>query len=151
MFCLGSTRATGWWFMATDIVSPPNRRWIAQLLAMVVLLCLSGCGTGPLIGLVYTNVKLPLTADLNATPVPDTPPASDRIVEIKEPFTGIGMYARVSVNAIGEIALQNGVETLYFADQEVFSILGVWKTNRVFLYGAPADSPPSASAAVSTP
>jgi hypothetical protein len=137
--------------MATDFASPIARRWIALPLATVLLFCLTGCGTGPLIGLVYTNVKMPFTQNLNATPVPTAPPASDRIVEIKEPFTGLGLYARVSVNAIGEIALQNGVETLYFADQEVFSILGVWKTHRVFLYGAPADSPPSASAAVHAP
>jgi hypothetical protein len=138
--------------MATDFASPACRRSRALPLAMVVLLCLTGCGTAPpLVGLVYTDVKLPFTQNLNATPVPTAPPASDRIVEIKEPFTGLGLYARVSVNAIGEIALQNGVETLYFADQEVFSILGVWKTHRVFLYGAPADSPPSASAVVSAP
>lgn len=115
-----------------------------MLMAVVVIGCLAGCGTGPLIGMMYTNVKLPLTEDLNATPVPDTPPDTDRVVEIKEPITGAGIYARVSVNAIGEIALQNGVETLYFADQEIFSILGVWKTNRVYLYGDPPSRPPPA-------
>lgn len=108
---------------------------------MAGLVGLAGCGTGPLIGLVYTQVKLPLTRDLNVTPVPDRPPDSDRIIEIKEPFTGLGMYARVNSNAIGDIARQHGVAPLYFADQEVFSILGVWKTQRVFLYGAEANEP----------
>ena len=105
------------------------------IVAMAMLVGLSGCGTGPLVGLVYTNVKLPLTLDLKSTPMPAHLPGSDRIIEIKEPFSGLGMYARVSSNAIGDIALQNGVDPLYFADQEVFSILGIWKTNRVFLHG----------------
>ena len=152
MFCSACTHAIGWWFMATDIRFPAVRRSAAWLaLAMLLLACLAACGTGPLIGLVYTNVQLPLTTDLNATPVPATPPDSDRVVEIKEPFTGAGIYARVSVNAIGEIALQNGVETLYFADQEVFSILGVWKTHRVFLYGAPSTPASPSTARVSAP
>jgi len=99
------------------------------------LICLSGCGTGPLIGLVYTQVKLPLTVDLDASPVPSHPPNSDQIIEIKEPFTGLGLYARMNSNALGDIARTNGVERLYFADQEVFSVLGIWKTNRVFLHG----------------
>ena len=99
------------------------------------LIGLSGCGTGPLIGLVYTQVKLPLTVDLDATPVPSHPPHSDQIIEIKEPFTGLGLYARMNSNALGDIARTNGVERLYFADQEVFSVLGIWKTNRVFLHG----------------
>jgi len=128
--------------MATDSPAFVTRRWTVMLVAMMLIGCLTGCGTGPLIGMVYTNVKLPLTEDLNATPVPDTAPDTDRVVEIKEPISGAGMYARVSVNAIGEIALQNGVETLYFADQEVFSILGVWKTHRVYLYGDPPSRPP---------
>lgn len=105
-----------------------------------MMICLSGCGTGPLVGLVYTNIKQPLTLDLKATPLPVRPPDSDRIIEIREPFSGLGMYTRVSSNAIGDIARQNGVDPLYFADQEIFSILGIWKTTRVFLYGETADS-----------
>ena len=110
-------------------------RWKIAWFVLAMMVCLTGCGPGPLVGLVYTSVKLPLTLDLKATPLSNHPPDSDRIVEIKEPLTGLGMYARVSVNALGDIARQNGVEPLYFADQEVFSILGIWKTNRVFLYG----------------
>ena len=111
------------------------------IVAMAMLVGLSGCGTGPLVGLVYTNVKLPLTLDLKSTPMPAHLPGSDRIIEIKEPFTGLGMYARVNSNALGDIARQNGVDPLYFADQEVFSILGIWKTQRIFLYGETAGTP----------
>ena len=114
---------------------------IGVMLSMITLTSLSGCGTGPLVGLVYTNVKLPLTQNLNATPVPDSLPQSDRIIEIKEPFSGLGLYARVNSNALGDIARQNGVDPLYFADREVFSILGIWKIRRILLYGETADSP----------
>jgi hypothetical protein len=108
--------------------------------AAVAVACLAGCGTGPLVGLVYTNVKLPLTRDLDATPFPPDPPRSNRVVEVKEPFSGLGMYARVNSNAIGDIARQYGVDPLYFADQEVFGVLGIWKTQRVLLYGGSPDA-----------
>lgn len=36
-------------------------------------------------------------------------------------------------------------------DLEVFSILGIWKTNRVFLYGEPADTAASAGTEVPSP
>lgn len=108
---------------------------------MTLAVGLSGCGTGPLVGLIYTNVKLPLTLDLKSTPMPAHLPGSDRIIEIKEPFTGLGMYARVNSNALGDIARENGMDPLYFADQEVFSILGIWKAQRVFLYGETAGEP----------
>ena len=50
-------------------------------------------------------------------------------------------------NALGDIARRHGVDPLYFADREVFSILGIWKTNRVFLYGDAAASVPDKTAA----
>ena len=129
--------------MGIDAIMHSRLRIAGFLLAMAMLVCLTGCGTGPLVGLVYTNVKLPLTLDLNGTPVPEHPPDSGRVLEIKEPFSGLGMYARVNSNALGDIARQNGVDPLYFADQEVFSILGIWKTQRVFLYGEKAGDPES--------
>jgi hypothetical protein len=119
--------------MATERAG--RRRTLALLLAAALALGLTACGTGPLVGLVYTDVKLPLTRDLHATPVPSVPPRSKRVIEIREPVTGLGLYARVDSNAIGDIARQNHLKRLYFADQEVFSILGIWKTHRVILYG----------------
>ncbi len=137
--------------MAIDTTLRIRSKTAAFLQVLAVMVGLAGCGTGPLIGLVYTNVKLPLTLDLKATPVPAGPPDSDRIIEIKEPFSGLGMSARVSSNAIGDIARQNGVDPLYFADQEVFSILGVWRTDRVFLYGEAAGAPEPSHARTADP
>lgn len=113
---------------------------MALPLIVAMTLNLTACGTGPLVGLVYTNVKLPLTRDLHATLVPADLPRSDRVVEIKEPISGLGLYARVNSNATGDIARQHGIRTLYFADQEIYSILGIWKSHRVFLYGETADA-----------
>lgn len=121
--------------MGTDAIRPIAAKVRFFLLATILIGCLVGCGTGPLVGIVYTRVKLPLTRDLKAAPMPGHPPGSDRTIEIKEPLTGFGLYARVNSNALGDIARQNGMARLYFADQEVFSILGIWKTHRVILHG----------------
>jgi len=107
---------------------------------VAVALCLSllilfGCGSAPLVGLIYTHVRLPLTANLEKTPFPAGTPASGKIIQVKEPFSGYGIYARVNSNAIGDIARQHGVDTVYFADQEIFSLLGIWKTTQVHVYG----------------
>jgi hypothetical protein len=110
-------------------------RWYWGIVGVVCFFLVSGCATGPLKGFVYTNVKLPLTRDLRPTPLPGTMPREGKVIEIKEPFTGLGFYARVNSNAIGDIAKKNGIETLYFADQQVFSILGVWTSYKVILYG----------------
>lgn len=121
--------------MGTDVIRPAMVKVRFFLLTAILMVCLAGCGTGPLVGLVYTRVKLPLTRDLKAAPMPAQPPGSMRTIEVKEPFTGFGMYARVNSNALGDIARQNGMTRLYFADQEVFSILGIYKTHRVILHG----------------
>ena len=121
--------------MGTDAIRLTVAKVSFFLLAAILMGCLAGCGTGPLVGLVYTRVKLPLTRDLKAAPMPAQPPGSKHTIEIKEPFTGFGMYARVNSNALGDIARQNGMTHLYFADQEVFSILGIYKTHRVILHG----------------
>ena len=108
----------------------------ALAVAAAMLIFLTGCSsTGPLYGLVYTRVTYPLTRDLNVTPVPKTLPGDAKIIEIKEPFSGLGINARLNANAIGEIAKAHGLKTLYFADQEHFSILGIWTSHKVILYG----------------
>ena len=110
-------------------------RWGLQLLLLLSLIGLMGCGMITPSGYIYTNIKLPLTKNLNHTPVPTPDAPTGRVLEVKEPFSGFGFYARVDSNAIGDIAKKSGMETLYFADQEIFSILGVWTTTRTILYG----------------
>jgi hypothetical protein len=123
--------------MATDSAQTiPHRQCTALLLAVVLVLGLDACAAGPpLISLVYTRVKLPLTRDLNHTTLPADSPHAGRMIEVREPVTGLGLSARVNSNAIGDIARRHGIRHLYFADQEVFSVLGIWNSRRVILYG----------------
>jgi len=60
---------------------------------------------------------------------------SDNTLMVKEPFSGYGIYAEVKSNAIGDIANRNGLAKVYFAVKETFNILGIWKTETVYVYG----------------
>jgi hypothetical protein len=108
----------------------------ASFVSAAIMILFSGCSSsGPLPGFLYTNLTYPLTWDLDATPMPQEMPQDAKIIEIREPFSGLGINARLNANAIGEIARANGLKTLYFADQERFSILGIWTSHKVILYG----------------
>ena len=45
------------------------------------------------------------------------------------------MYAEIDANAIGDIARKNELKKVYFADKEIFNILGVWRMETVHVYG----------------
>lgn len=97
------------------MVSLHKRRW--RPLYFIVVLCLlglMGCGTGPLVGLIYTKVKMPLSRDLNASPLKEND-GTGKVIKIKEPISGYGIYAELNSNAIGEIAKKHGISTVYFA------------------------------------
>jgi len=109
-------------------------------LAAFVALVSTGCGAvvknghAVLVGAVYTRIKFPLTANLNQTPAAiDT--GNGKIVRIKEPFSGYGIYAEFNSNAIGEIAKRHGLKTVYYADIERLSILGIWRHDDVIVCG----------------
>ncbi|MDL2268985.1 TRL-like family protein [Desulfosarcina sp. OttesenSCG-928-A07] len=124
--------------MVTDpfaLLSRTGYRIRGPFFLILSVFFLSACGTGPLVGILYTNVHMPLTQDLDETPAAMRAPCTSRVIEIREPISGAGLYAKVNTNAIGEIARENGITELHFADQQVRSILGIWKTNRVYLYG----------------
>lgn len=111
------------------------RRGLRLLAVLFTAIGLTACGAiGPM-GLIYTNIRLPLTRNLQDTPIPKSNPTIGRVLEIKEPFSGFGIYARVDSNAIGDIARKSGMQRLYFADRQIFSILGIWSTNKTILYG----------------
>ena len=115
----------------------PRHKPLCRTLYVVVFLCLLGlvgCGAGPLTGLVYTKVKIPLSLDLNASPLKANS-AAGKVIKIKEPVSGYGIYAELNSNAIGEIAKKHGISAVYFADQEIFSVLGIWTTTKVIIYG----------------
>ena len=117
------------------MVAPQVKSSVRSVSVFILIWLIGGCSAGPLTGLVYTHVKAPLTLDLNDTPAPRAMPRSAKIIEVREPITGLGLNARVKSNAIGDIAKQHGLTTLYFADQEFFSLLGIWTSHKVILYG----------------
>jgi hypothetical protein len=96
---------------------------------------LFGCHTHLFKGLIYTRVKIPLAKNLNDTPFAAPSCAGGNIVIIKEPFTGYGIYTEIYSNAIGDIAKKNGLRKVHFADQEIYSILGIWTSSTVYVHG----------------
>ncbi|MFZ5569447.1 MAG: hypothetical protein ACOZF0_03525 [Thermodesulfobacteriota bacterium] len=107
------------------------------LLTMLVLLppLLMGCAAKMLPGAVFTWVTVPLTTNLNQTPTVVSKDYNGRMIQVKEPFSGYGFYAEIDSNGIGDIARKHHLRTVYFADKEIFNILGVWKTETVTVYG----------------
>jgi hypothetical protein len=109
-------------------------------LAALIALVSTGCGAvvknghAVLVGAVYTRVKFPLTTDLNQTPAAVST-GNGKIVRIKEPFSGYGIYAEFNSNAIGEIAKRHGLKAVYYADIERLSILGIWRHDEVIVCG----------------
>jgi len=93
---------------------------------LLCALCLTGCG----MGLIYTHTITPLDLNSNETPL---------VIESEEGDVKHLSYSLVDVqwdsNAIGDIALENGIETIYFADIEFLSILGIWNQDTVHIYG----------------
>ena len=84
-------------------------------------------------GDVFTSVG-PFKTDLLNTPVKDTQ-ASGIIIHIQEPVSGYGLYTEFNSNAIGDIAKKHGLTKVYFADLEIFNVLGIWTHERLHIYG----------------
>ncbi len=103
------------------------------LLAVLCAVVLQGC----LNGYLYTHTVRPLTTDLGNTPVVAGPGARSTLIEIRYSYLDV----RAGNNAIGEIARQNGITRIHYADIEVFRVLGIFTRTYVRVYGekAPAE------------
>lgn len=108
------------------------RRRASRWACVVALAALSGCRQP--FGLLYHDVRLPLTTDFDRTPAGVRSSDSD-VKGIKDPFfTGIEVLW--DSNAIGDIAKTNGIEDLYYADSHNFRIFfGLWSQSYVVLHG----------------
>lgn len=84
-------------------------------------------------GDVFTSVG-PYKTDLRNTPVEDIQ-ASGIIIHIEEPISGYGLYTELNSNAIGDIAKKHGITKVYFADIEIFDVLGIWHHEKLHIYG----------------
>jgi len=107
---------------------------------ILFLLLLSGCSAfdqfvgGAPTGSVFTYIRIPYTRDLNYTPVTNIH-AKGLIIHVEEPVSGYGFYTEFNSNAIGDIAKRNGLTKVYFADLEIFDVLGIWHHERLYIYG----------------
>ncbi len=95
---------------------------------------MGGSGSSMLTGIIYMDLKLPYTKDLKNTQSMVLH-NKGKIIKIKEPFSGYGMYAEFNSNAIGDIAKKHGMKKVHYADMEYFSILGIWREEVVHVYG----------------
>ncbi len=75
----------------------------------------------------------PLDVDLRETRVACDRPASGKASIKHVEYRGVTV--EWDSNAIGEIAKRNGIRRVLFADLETVSVLGVWKSYTVHVYG----------------
>ncbi len=107
---------------------------------LLFFLLLGGCSYydrfvgGAPTGRVFTNIRVPYTLDLDNTPVTNIH-ANGLIIHIEEPVSGYGLYTEFNSNAIGDIAKKHGLTKVYFADIEIFDVLGIWHHERLHIYG----------------
>jgi len=81
------------------------------------------------------SIVEPYTTDLHNTPITDIQ-GSGTIFHIEEPISGYNLYFEFNTNAIGDIAKKHGITKVYFADIEIFEVLGgIWKHQRLHIYG----------------
>lgn len=109
---------------------------IYRLIAIVLIafvLPLWGCRLVPptIDGLLFKHTIEPLDLDMNQTPV-GTKARSGSIKHIQYSYIG----ASWDSNAIGDIARQRGIETIYYADIETVSVLlRIFNFYTVHVYG----------------
>ena len=117
-----------------------SKRLIVFGCLLLSLFILTGCltfgrmGRDSLKGYVFKFVRVPLTTDLYNTPS-SIFQSNAKIIKVKEPFSGYGFYGEFNSNAIGDIAKKHGLKKVCFADLEIFSILGIFKYEEVYIYG----------------
>ena len=117
-----------------------SKRLVVLVFLLLTLFIFAGCltfgrmGNDSLKGYVFKFIRVPLTMNLDNTPSTIFQ-ANGKIIKIEEPFSGQGFYAEFKSNAIGDIAKKHGMKKVYFADLEIFSILGIFEYKEIHLYG----------------
>ena len=98
-------------------------RMIAGVTAMTLLL--SGC--------LYVHTFQPLTTDMHETPVSNYE-KTGTIRVITWPLNNARLVAWGSA-AIGDVAKEQDMKEIYFADVEIFSVMRIWNEYTVHVYG----------------
>jgi hypothetical protein len=86
-------------------------------------------------GLLYANTIQPLCRDARGTGLgAKVATLATNAVEI--PTTRIDLSVEWSSRAIGDIATQNGMTTVYSCDiHREYFLLGIWRRDQVIVYG----------------
>jgi hypothetical protein len=103
--------------------------WAIGSLAAVLMFS-SGC----LGGAIYTHTTVPLDVNLKDTPQkPAHHGGSWKTLEIPAYYTNLRFdWGSIGV---GDAVEQAGIKTVYYADLETLSVLGVWTQRTIHVYG----------------
>lgn len=99
---------------------------LSRLTILVVTLLLAGCSPR---GFLFTKTTMPLDINLSQT--------ASGSHHGRGNVKHLHYYVDVmwSSNAIGDIARQNGIETIHYADVETLKVLGIFNRYTVHVYG----------------
>lgn len=97
-------------------------------LAVLLMLFFSGC--------IYVHTREPLTLNMDRTPVSSVEKqGSVKLVSFPR-FGGAATPLVAWGNAaIAQVAKEQGMQEVYFADLEIFRVLRVWNEYTVHVYG----------------
>jgi hypothetical protein len=102
------------------------KRLCFNLFIIVGILFFAGCAPR---GLLYTHIKTPLDTNMSQTPADGKSLHGD--------LKHIHFFVDVLYDSSGivDVAKQNGIETIYYIDLEILSILSIWNQYIVHVYG----------------
>jgi hypothetical protein len=95
-------------------------------LSVLLMLLLPGC--------LYVHTRQPVTLDMQQTPVTSYEQTGS-IKLITWPSLNNQALIAWGSGAIGDVAKEQGMKEVYFADVEIFSVLRVWNEYTVHVYG----------------
>ncbi|MBL8726786.1 MAG: hypothetical protein JNM25_00040 [Planctomycetes bacterium] len=101
---------------------------VVPVLALAACCCMS---TSCVSGLIYQHTVMPLTTDFRSTAVDGARMAAGDTKHLKISYVDV----IVDSNGIGEVARQNGLQQVDYADLETLSILGIWTQQWAHVYG----------------
>ena len=114
------------------VISAPRALTVLSVTTLIFLL--TGCGVITR-GVIYTDTTQPLCKDARGTIIGNVSSrGSSKRLQI--PTTRVDIGAEWDSRAIGDIAREHGMKTVYTCDARRQSILfGLWRRDEVIIYG----------------
>ncbi len=107
---------------------------IARVVIGFLATGLAGCGVISR-GLLYTDTIQPLCKDMRGTGL-GTKIAAGTSKRVELPTARVDLTAEWDSRAIGDIAREHGITTVYGCDSRRQSyVLGIWRKDQVIIYG----------------